>query len=282
MGGSFLFDPSSGTTRGGNIYVIGTGTTLALTSSGAQVLYRPGAGTDAIASLTEVAGTLTLENGASHTFTPNGQTFAVDSTGTLNLLAGSNNLSITGSLVNNGTATLQGSSVLNVSQNLTNAGTFTQTDGNSSSVSITGNLNNSATGTYTVGYGSSTSALAVNNAAGGIINVDGGFNGAGGSLSASLGVDNSGTINVGAPWSGTGGGVVSAGAPVVNESTGTINVDGYASLTAPVSPTTGPWPCSRAAWPISKVAGRVHSLISQAERLQAALTTSAARSSSTG
>jgi len=54
----------SNAATGGNIYAIGTGTTLILNGSSAQVLYGPGSGTDALANLNEVTGALTVENGA--------------------------------------------------------------------------------------------------------------------------------------------------------------------------------------------------------------------------
>ena len=218
VGGTFIFDPSSGA-NGGNIYTIGTGATLALTSSGAQVLFGPGE-QDALANLTDIKGTLNLENDASHTFTPKGGspgggTLTVDSTGAVNL---------------------SGSSAMTVSGHLTNAGAFTQQDNNSTTVNIGGNLNNSATGTYTVGYGNTTNVdLAVNNAAGGIINVNGGFDGSqAGKLSVTSGIDNFGAVNVNAEGGfSSAGGVITAGSLVTNEATGNITVGNDASITAP-------------------------------------------------
>jgi len=145
-------------------------------------------------------------------------------------------LNVTGALLNNGAFNLSDNVVVTVRGDLTNAGTFTQADDNFTTVNITGNLNNSTGGTYTVGYGGVTNALAVNNAAGAIINVDGGFDGQipSGQLNSTLGIDNAGVMNLTTNAGfGVYGGVVTPGALVTNESTGTINVDSYASMTAP-------------------------------------------------
>ena len=304
VGGSFLFDPSS-KTAGGNIYVIGAGTTLALTDAASQVLYGGGSGTDAIASLTEITGTLTLENSATHTFTPTTGTLTIDSPGTMNISGSDATATVSGALTNNGALNISGAygthvedvgyealnvsgaltngsggtvtmnsyssvlnigagltnngtfnvsndlntvnvtgavannnaltisgyqNVLNVTGDLMNAGAFTQSDNSSTTVNIGSNLQNLAAGTYTVGYGNTTNVtLAASNAATGTINVNGG-----GTLAVTLGVDNSGAINVGANegW-GTSGGLLSAGAPFVNETGSSLSVYSGSTVTAP-------------------------------------------------
>ena len=233
IGGTFLFDPSSGPT-GGNILAIGAGTTLELTDFGAQVLYGPGAGTDALANFTQVAGTLNFYNDASPGFAPNGGVFTINSTGAMNVFDGATP-TINGSLLNNGTVgfgdTSEGTEgILTINGDLTNNGAFVMADGNFSGVSVQGNLNNA--GTLTVGDGNFIEVNgALTNAAGATLNVNGSYGGT--SLTVNPGIDNAGALNLtNSSFSGSGGSVT-AGGPVINESTGTIMLESGAFMSAP-------------------------------------------------
>lgn len=118
--------------------MIGPNTTLALTSSGSQVLYGPGSGTDALSSLTEIAGTLTLQDGATHTFTPTTGTLTIDSAGKLNISGQYASATVNGALTNNGALTLNGlygTPVANVGYEALN---------------VTGGLTNGTSGTLTM------------------------------------------------------------------------------------------------------------------------------------
>jgi hypothetical protein len=101
-----------------------------------------------VANLTEVAGTLNFQNDANPSFTPNGGTFIIDGTGTMNVDGGTP--TINGSLVNNGNMGF-GGGLLTVTGNLTNNGVAMQTEGAFSTANIQGNLTNN--GAFSVGDG---------------------------------------------------------------------------------------------------------------------------------
>jgi hypothetical protein len=250
VGGSFLFDPSSGTT-GGNIYVIGAGTTVALTSAAAQVLYGPGSGTDALASLTEITGTLTLENSVTHTFTPTPGTLTIDSPGTLNFLGQYATATVTGALTNNGTVNINGDygtfvnnigyEALNVSGALTNGGTLSMSSYDSV-LNVGAGLTNNGTVDIFYDYNTVnvTGALANNNAFNisgyqNVLNVSGDLTNAG---IFTQGDNSSTTVNVTGNLKNAAGGAYTVGygnttnvtLALSNAATGNVSVNGNGTL----------------------------------------------------
>ena len=126
IGGTFNYDASMGT--GGGAILAMQNTSITLEGTG-QILYGPGAGLDALASLGSLTDSNLTYNGAgTRTIMPNGGTFSIsspDSLGTsLNLNSGTN-LTINGNLTNGatggwGTTVNLSASSLTVDGNLVN------------------------------------------------------------------------------------------------------------------------------------------------------------------
>ena len=204
--------------------------------------------TSALAGLTSVAGTLTLQ-GQNITTTPSGAPATFSNTGTVNLQQGTA-FTVQGDLTNSGTVTTgngasdTGSNALAVSGTLTNSGTFalnaardsvaagtlTNSGGISlnaanQSVTVAGAFNNNSGGSLTLNSAASNSTLSVGGAftnssgasvtmagAGDKLNASGAFSNAG-----STTVGNSETLNANGGYTNTG----------TTDVTGTLNTTTY-------------------------------------------------------
>ncbi len=268
LGGSlYLYDHSGdvasvGTlTSSGSIY-IGAGDTLNLTNQPNGVTDVPAlssltvngtftAGTaNGLVKLTSIEGTLTLGNGQMTSATPTTGTLAVAANGVLTLdnTNGGTNLSVTGSMTDAGTVTVNTGTTLNLTQSMTDipeTGTFDlygTSNGLTKLTSVEGflNLDNGQTTSVTPGgtpailnlnYGSSTylsggSMLTVN---GNLSNNSGtlytGYYGGGNTLTVNGAFTNSGTVNLYGSAGGGGADTLTVTGALTNNPGATLDLE---------------------------------------------------------
>jgi fibronectin-binding autotransporter adhesin len=114
------------------------------TIGGAFNVKNGGTTTSALAKVTSIEGSLTLQNGQTSTITPTGGTLTLSNTGTF-VLTGATPLTLSGNLSNAGNFRVEGVSALALTGNVTNSGIFTTGfNGGSGTVNVSGTFTNNS------------------------------------------------------------------------------------------------------------------------------------------